>query len=124
MTWAILERTDLIKDDERYGRLSSLRPTYVTKVVDMLDTVRRLTVRTISADLHTFRFTVQKTIRIKKKCLCVKVLCVVWYQARRIAYDINYAPNFEKVDGAYCFWSVRACVRGCVRHTFCTYCNF
>ena len=19
----------------------------------------------------------------------------------------NYAPNFEKVDGAYCFWSVR-----------------
>ena len=69
MAWAILERTDLIKDDERYGRLSSLRPTYVTKVVDMLDTVRRLTVRTISADLHTFTFTVQKTIRIKKKCL-------------------------------------------------------
>ena len=27
----------------------------------------------------------------------------------------DYAPNFEKVDGAYCFWSVRACVRGCVR---------
>ena len=23
-----------------------------------------------------------------------------------------YAPNFEKVDGAYCFWSVGACVRG------------
>ena len=22
-----------------------------------------------------------------------------------------YAPNFEKVDGAYCFWSVRG---GCV----------
>ena len=21
-----------------------------------------------------------------------------------------YAPNFEKVDGAYCFWSVGACV--------------
>ena len=20
---------------------------------------------------------------------------------------LNYAPNFEKVDGAYCFWSVR-----------------
>ena len=69
MAWAILERTDLIKDDERYGRLSSLRPTYVTKVVDMLDTVRRLKVRTISADLHTFTFTVQKTIHIKKKCL-------------------------------------------------------
>ena len=26
----------------------------------------------------------------------------------------NYAPNFEKVDGAYCFWSVRALVRGWV----------
>ena len=25
-----------------------------------------------------------------------------------------YAPNFEKVDGAYCFWSVRGCVRGWV----------
>ena len=36
---------------------------------------------------------------------------------------IYYAPNFEKVDGAYCFWSVRAWVGGCVRHTFCTYCN-
>ena len=24
----------------------------------------------------------------------------------------SYAPNFEKVDGAYCFWSVRACF-GC-----------
>ena len=35
-----------------------------------------------------------------------------------------YAPNFEKVDGAYCFWSVRGCVRAWVGHTFCTYCNF
>ena len=25
-----------------------------------------------------------------------------------------YAPNFEKVDGAYCFWSVRAWVRAWV----------
>ena len=33
------------------------------------------------------------------------------------AFDLNrysYAPNFEKVDGAYCFWSVRAWVGGCV----------
>ena len=28
--------------------------------------------------------------------------------------DFDYAPNFEKVDGAYCFWSVRACVGACV----------
>ena len=27
---------------------------------------------------------------------------------------VNYAPNFKKVDGAYCFWSVRGCVRGWV----------
>ena len=25
-----------------------------------------------------------------------------------------YAPNFEKVDGAYCFWSVRGWVRAWV----------
>ena len=25
-----------------------------------------------------------------------------------------YAPNFKKVDGAYCFWSVRAWLHGCV----------
>ena len=24
--------------------------------------------------------------------------------------------SFEKVDGAYCFWSVHAWVRGCVTH--------
>ena len=39
-------------------------------------------------------------------------------------YSCIYAPNFEKVDGAYCFWSVGAWVRGCSGHTFCTYCNF
>ena len=26
----------------------------------------------------------------------------------------DYAPNFEKVDGAYCFWSVRGWVCGWV----------
>ena len=26
----------------------------------------------------------------------------------------DYAPNFEKVDGAYCFWSVRGWVRAWV----------
>ena len=25
-----------------------------------------------------------------------------------------YAPNFENVGGAYCFWLVRPCVRPCV----------
>ena len=33
----------------------------------------------------------------------------------RLSHDpAHYAPNFEKVDGAYCFWSVHALVRGCV----------
>ena len=31
-------------------------------------------------------------------------------RARGQYYWSYYAPNFEKVDGAYCFWSVRACV--------------
>ena len=66
MARAILEITDLIKDDERYGRLSSLRPTFVTKIMDMLDTVRRLTVRALSADLHDLTFIAQNII-IKKK---------------------------------------------------------
>ena len=40
-------------------------------------------------------------------------------ESKYILRDINslsliYAPNFEKVDGAYCFWSVRGCVGGCV----------
>ena len=32
--------------------------------------------------------------------------------ARETAICIGnyYAPNFEKVGGAYCFWSVRGCV--------------
>ena len=28
-----------------------------------------------------------------------------------IALSTGHAPNFEKVDGAYCFLSVGACVR-------------
>ena len=31
-----------------------------------------------------------------------------------IRYAPYYAPNFEKVDGAYCFWSVRGWVRAWV----------
>ena len=33
---------------------------------------------------------------------------------RMVSVDIFNAPNFEKVDGAYCFWSVRAWVGACV----------
>ena len=33
----------------------------------------------------------------------------------RFGYKRYYAPNFEKVDGAYCFWSVRGWVGACVR---------
>ena len=32
-----------------------------------------------------------------------------------VGHSINvYAPNFEKVDGAYCFWSVRAWAWACL----------
>ena len=27
----------------------------------------------------------------------------------------HYAPNFEEVGGAYCFWDICACVRASVR---------
>ena len=27
----------------------------------------------------------------------------------------DYAPNSEKVNGAYCLWSMHGCVRACVR---------
>ena len=37
-----------------------------------------------------------------------------WKNSRHV-FIYFYAPNFEKVDGAYCFWSVRGCVRACVR---------
>ena len=56
-------------------------------------------------------YTVEKTVSIM---LGIKIF----------RYSAFYAPNFEKVDGAYCFWSVRGCVRAWVGHTFCTYCNF
>ena len=69
-----LERTDLIKDDGRYGRLSSLRPIFMTKVVDMLDTFRRFTVRAISADLHTFTFTAQNNYYNKEKLPISKII--------------------------------------------------
>ena len=35
-----------------------------------------------------------------------------------------YAPNFEKVGGAYCFWSVRGCVVCAWVTLFGTYSNF
>ena len=55
MAWAISERTELIKDDTMDGRLSSLRPTFVTKVKDMLDAVRWLIVKARFADLRIFQ---------------------------------------------------------------------
>ena len=58
-----------MKDDERYGCLSSLRPTFVTKVKDMLDADRLLTVRPMSEDIDISMFTAHKNINIKKTCL-------------------------------------------------------
>ena len=45
----------------------------------------------------------------------IDMYCQKWYSdinnSNRLKsyclYKHNYAPNFEKVDGAYCFWSVR-----------------
>ena len=48
-------------------------------------------------------------------------ICYLPFRRTDTVFDDNcqdnfayYAPNFEKVDGAYCFWSVRGCVRGWV----------
>ena len=48
----------------------------------------------------------------RNKCLTAKLLKQGYrYHKLRKAF---YAPNFEKVDGAYCFWSVRGRVRAWV----------
>ena len=49
-----------MKNDERYERLSSLRPTFLNKVKDMLKTVRLLTARAMSEDLDISTFTGHK----------------------------------------------------------------
>ena len=58
-----------MKDSERYGRLSSLLPTFVNEVKDMLDTVRQFTVTAMSEDLEMSTFTAHKIAIIKKICL-------------------------------------------------------
>ena len=40
----------------------------------------------------------------------LKIKVFVWCLKYVKTVFNNYAPNFEKVDGAYCFWSVRAWV--------------
>ena len=47
-------------------------------------------------------------VLIKNKAIFVAILLISNNQRS------CYAPNFEKVDGAYCFWSVRGWVRACV----------
>ena len=67
--WIRKGRTS-IEDDERYRRLSSLRSTFVTKIKDMLETGRWLTVRDISEDLfYNFTFTAAKIVMINDKNL-------------------------------------------------------
>ena len=56
----------------------------------MFDTVRRLKVRLVSEDLDISTFTAHKIIIIKKTCLGVNKVCIVGYQGRRVACDINY----------------------------------
>ena len=67
MAWTFWVRPDY---NGRYGRLSLLRSTIVTKVENMLDTVRRLIVRAMpSGDLVISTFIAHKIIIIKKICL-------------------------------------------------------
>ena len=57
-----------MKDDERYGCLSSLRTKFMTSAKDMVDTVRRLIIRPMSEDLCISTFTAHKIIIVKKNC--------------------------------------------------------
>ena len=52
------------KDVERYGRLSSLWPTFMTNAKAIIDTVRRFTVRAISKDLDISTFTEHRIVFI------------------------------------------------------------
>ena len=54
-----------------YHRYGSLRPTFLTKVNDMANTVRRLTTRAMSVDLDISTFTVHAII-IKKNAYMLK----------------------------------------------------
>ena len=51
------------------------------------------------------------------KRVCFEVILNQAMKTKKIIVLLSYfyAPNFEKVDGAYCFWSVRGCVGACVR---------
>ena len=44
----------------------------------------------MSEDIDISTFTAHIIIKIKKTCLWVNVVCVVGYQGRRVAYDINF----------------------------------
>ena len=49
--------------------LPSLRPKFMIKVKDMLDTIRRLLCRALFGDLDISRFTANKIIIVQKNCL-------------------------------------------------------
>ena len=52
-----------VEVDKRSERHSSLRPSWISQIKDMLDKDRRLTVRTISEDLQISTFTVRKILK-------------------------------------------------------------
>ena len=68
-----------------------------------------------SLDEFKFRPDTDTNTRVICPCASEKLLYnVVSTLASSFLIGTFYAPNFEKVDGAYCFWSVRGCVRAWV----------
>ena len=63
-------------------------------------------------------FTCHCVVSVRRGFLLLFVLgmgyVILLWHSLSLPYNY-YAPNFEKVDGAYCFWSVGAWVRACVR---------
>ena len=76
-----------MKDNERYGRLSSLRHKFTTSVKDTPYTIRRLIVRPMSGDLCISTFTSHKLMIIKTLPMS---LCSVHIWVPRKACDIYF----------------------------------
>ena len=80
---------------------------YITVVLATIDSLVRLIPRNAEPKNIYYIFKGTSKIHLNFK---VGILYGLLFLAIVAAMNFNYAPNFEKVDGAYCFWSVRGWV--------------
>ena len=65
-----------------------------------------------SSEIYDFTAVKNNSI-LHRRVILIYFACYISRGTNRIGSGHD-APNFEKVDGAYCFWSMRGCVGGCV----------